>query len=1189
MRLRLAWTFAILLPVLSHRLHAQDNLALQATDVDASDESPNHGPRQAVDGSVGSYWEVAGSKSRPAWVEISWKDPITIRELVLRRYDAERGAPDITHLKVESFQNGVWRELQQIGDGKTPLPKLIYQRISEQAAQKLRLSGFDAKALIREIEVYSKSTPAWIDIRGDARNNMIGVLTDGFGSTGISEEVQISGHAGGKVWKATARTGLDGDFTVAMPSGLAGPVEFIATVNGETVRKTVDAGDIHQGLVPAASESLIELNGTWKFMPDPPAGFERPELDDTSWKPIQVPSHWAMAGFTAGKDGGYRRHVNLPSNWQGRRIRIAFDAVYSGAEVWWNGRRVGSHLGGATPFQLDVSAAAKTGDNVIAVRVAQETIASRMDHMSMYADFPLAGIMRRVYVFSVPALHVQRQQSHAEFDSEYKNAELVTELSVANESASSIAGASARLTLMLGDRSVGTSEPIALEMPAWSRVERTVKLQVANPEKWNSEHPNLYTLQTIISKDGGEIERLVRKVGFRETHIDKTALVIDGKPIKLKGTAHHDSDPVLGRAITPAIERHDLELMKEANIDSLRTSHYPQLPELFDIADELGLYVEDEAPFCWVDEAYDLRWGALTRQLTAELVERDLSHPSVAYWSAGNESDWGPILDMGAREMRAHDPSRPVMGSWTNNLDFKIRHNPISVAGIHALAGNDKPVLWDESLAPYQGIYHDGEAIWRDPGIRDYYVEPLVDVLDAFWKSKVIQASFIWAWSDDMFLVPGRGSEYGRSFTESHGIDRLYYKDGHGLVGDAPWGVIDGWRRKKPEFWHIKKLYSPVHVTARSLPLPSSGTVQVPVTNRYFFSNLSELSVKWKGDGQEGTVTSDIGPQNSGTIEIPVGAAVASGSQLEIRFLRGNELVDIESIELGEIQPVKPASVKAGPLRRHDQELLSGITPRIDGDDFSLGLSGRRGLLQYFLFKNTNILYDQPQVHVLPSRASTTFPETMAWTLDHPLETLESNGNLTILSQGHYSNLIGSYRTVISPEGDVTISADFSYAGPDVLTKEIGFQFDVPLALDRLSWQRKGEWTWYPEDHIGALSGDVQAHSGKAAFTVPTWPYAEDDSPMGSNMYRSTKRNILSATVRDQAGRGWTIHSDGSQHLRASEASDRISIFVSDWYGGSTADMGEYVENYGDGKMLHTGDRIHSTLRLSPLRGGAAQ
>jgi beta-galactosidase len=803
--------------------------------------------------------------------------------------------------------------------------------------------------------------------------------------------------------------------------------------------------------------------------------------------------------------------------------------------------------------------------------------------MSMYADFPLAGIMRRVRVFSIPALHIQRQQSHAEFDSEYKNASLITELSVANESAAAAPGTTVKLSLMVGQQKIAESGPLALDMAAWSRTDQTVRVAVSNPQKWNAEHPVLYTLQTVISRDGSEVERLTRKVGFRETHIDNTLLVIDGMPIKLKGTAHHDADPMAGRAVTPAMERRDLELMKEANIDSVRTSHYPQLPELFDIADELGMYVEDEAPYCWVREAFDLRWGALIRQQNAELVERDMSHPSVAYWSAGNESHWGPALALGAHEVRDHDPSRPVMGSWTNTLDFTIRHNPMSVAGIDGLAGNDKPVLWDESLANYQGIWGDGEAMWRDPGIRDYYAEPLPAVMDAFWKSKVIQASFIWAWADDMFLIPGRGSEYGRRFTESHGVDRIYSKEGYGLVGDAPWGVIDGWRRKKPEFWHIKKLYSPIHVTTTKLNTPSAGTFQIPVSNRYFFTNLSELAIQWRIGDKEGTVNADVAPQSSGVLEVPVPPSVASNAPLELRFLRGDMLVDIESIQRGEAPAVVPPVSKASPLRRHDQDLLSGITPRIDGDDFALGLSGRRGLLQYFVANNAITLYDQPQVHVLASRSSLQFPDTSTWTLDRPIEISETNGGMSFLSQGHYSNLVGTYRTLVTPGGEVTISCDFSYAGPDILAKEIGFQFDVPLALDHLSWQRKGEWSWYPEDQIGALHGDVKAHSGRPAFTVPTWPFGEDDSPMGSNMYRSTKRNILSATVTNAAGQGWAIQSDGTQHLRASVGTDRISVYVSDFYGGSTADMGEYVENYGDGKMLHSGDRIHSTLHLSHL------
>jgi len=132
--------------------------------------------------------------------------------------------------------------------------------------------------------------------------------------------------------------------------------------------------------------------------------------------------------------------------------------------------------------------------------------------------------------------------------------------------------------------------------------------------------------------------------------------------------------------------------------------------------------------------------------------------------------------------------------------------------------------LWTRARA-VSGNWQDGEALWRDPGIRDYYAAPLVDVLDAFWKSKVVQASFIWAWQMTCFWCRP-GSEYGRHFTESHGVDRIYSRtDATG--GDAPWGVIDGWRRKKPEFWHIKKLYSPILVTTTKLEIPSPSMLQI--------------------------------------------------------------------------------------------------------------------------------------------------------------------------------------------------------------------------------------------------------------------------------------------------------------------------------------------------------------------------
>jgi beta-galactosidase len=1164
------------------------NLAPESATVMASDSSMPHAPRQALDGSLDSYWECVGSHASPCWIEIAWNHPVSIRELVLRRWEPRRGTPDLTRLKAEVFEGTTWRDLATSGDGSAPLPLLLYLRVPPANATRLRLSGLEGDARIRELEIYPQNTPAWMDVRGDARGNAIGVLTDGFGAAGLRTQVQASGRVAGKMWKATADTGPLGNFTIPLPVGIIGSIEFGATTpEGESVRKQVEVGDIQRGLLPDPGMAFsLELNGTWSFQPDPPKGFAQPGFNDSSWKSIPVPSHWEMQGFHSEQGyGGYRKHVQIPEEWRGRSVRAAFDGVYSGAEVWWNGRRIGSHLGGATPFQLEVPSA-EPGDNVLAVLVKEQTNASDMDHMSAYADFSLAGIFRRVHVFSVPSLHVEREQSHAEFDEQYGDADLITQVSVVNESASHVSGTSLRLSLSEdGKTEIVATGPIPLNIPPWSKLDQTVKLHVREPLKWNSEHPNLYSLRTVISQNGNEIERLERKVGFRQTRIEKTALVVDGVAVKLKGTAHHDSHPLMGRAVTPAVERQDLELMKKANIDAVRTSHYPPIPELDDIADELGLYIEEEAPFCWMDRAQDLRWGALVRQLTAEMVERDMSHPSVAYWSAGNESDWGPTLDEGADEIRLHDPSRPVMGSWTDQVDFTIRHNPITVAGIHSLENNSKPVLWDESLAPYQGIWKDGKALWRDPGMRDYYVVPLIDVMEAFWKSKVVQASFIWAWSDDMFLVPNRGAEQGRSYTENHGVERIYYKPGHGLVGDAPWGVVDGWRREKPEFWNIQNLYSPVAVPERSVALPSSGSVRIEVNNRYFFTNLSELSVQWHIGANQGTTKANIPPQTTGYLEIPVPPGTPPGSNLELRFINGTRFVNAFNIRIGESTDAPAVSDTAPPLRVQKQELLSGITPRIDGPGFTLGVSGERGLLQYAVAEGEVILYDQPQIHILPmDPSSSSLPEAISWRLDHPIDISEEDGRVVLTAQGHYPNLVGSYRTVVTTGGDVTISYDFEYDGPEIFAQESGFRFEVPLRLDHLSWKRDGELSWYPEGHIGALSGDIQAHSGHPGFLIPTWPYSEDDTPMGTNQYRSTKRNILSATVRDESGTGWTIKSDGSQHLRASVETDRIAVFVNDWYGGSPARIGEYLENYGPGKKLSTGEHLQSTIHLHFLR-----
>jgi beta-galactosidase len=1184
----------LLLSAVSGFAQIQLNLLSQHAHVRASNEIGTHEAKYIADGSNDTYWECAGSPAAPCWIEFTWQQPVSIRELMMRREPAREGAPEVTHFKLQALNNGKWIDVAEAGDSKNPLSAITYMRFPTAVGSKFRISNLAGNARIDEIALDTNTTPMWMDVRGDDRGNAIGILTDGFGAAGVRTEIHASGLAAGKPWTAEAQTGPSGDFTIPLPLGLKGPVEFRADVDDENVRKVdenvrkvIDAGDIQTSLVPnPGSDFVLDLNGAWLFQPDPPDGFEQKLFNDSDWKSIEVPSHWVMQGFHCETGfGGYRKHIPVPASWRGRQVRVAFDGVYSGAEVWWNGQRIGSHMGGATGFQLELPTVQAGTDNVLAVKVQEHTPASDLDHMSMYADFNLAGIYRHAYLFSVPVVHIELEQWHSEFDHQYQDADLITEVSVANESGSPRV-ASLRLILSrAGQGEIQHSDAIKVELPAWSQKNQTVLLHVKTPLKWNAEHPNLYSLETILSESGAETEHLRRKIGFRQTDVDHTSLLIDGVAVKLKGTAHHDSHPILGRAVSPQVERQDLLLMKEANIDSVRTSHYPPIPELDDLADELGLYIEEEAPFCWAD-GNDLRWGAFTRQVAAEMVERDMSHPSVAYWSAGNESDWGPALDLDIGEIRSHDGSRPVMGSWTHNIDFTIRHNPITVKGIHSLDNNDKPVLWDESLAPYQGIQGgDGEALWRDPGIRDYYVEPLIDVMDVFWKSKVVQASFIWAWSDDMFLVPGRGAEQGRGYTEDHGLERIYYSPNHGLVGDAPWGVVDGWRRKKPEFWNVQNLYSPIVVLSQNLSVRDDRTLRVPIENRYFFTNLSELSIDWSTGDQHGTVNANVPPQTKGFLDISLPQDIPNGSKVLLRFASGDRLVNVFTVQVGDATKPSAALKPEQPLKIRKQDLLSGITPKIEGDGFSFGISGDRGLVQYATTNLTNVLYDQPQIHILPMHHLSPLPERIAWTLDRPVEVTQNEEEISITAQGHYPKLVGTYHTTLTATGEVSISYDFDYTGPEFDAEEVGWRFEVPLSMDRLTWEREGPWTWYPKDHISALNGDVRAYSGRQAFVIPSWPYSQDDSPMGSNDFRSTKRNFISAKILGPAGLGWSLQSDGTQHLRAAVETDLIAVYVNDWFGGSPAQATEWLQNYGGGMHIATGTHIHSTIHLQLVRG----
>jgi len=226
------------------------------------------------------------------------------------------------------------------------------------------------------------------------------------------------------------------------------------------------------------------------------------------------------------------------------------------------------------------------------------------------------------------------------------------------------------------------------------------------------------------------------------------------------------------------------------------------------------------------------------------------------------------------------------------------------------------------------------------------------------------------------------------------------------------------------------------------------------------------------------------------------------------------------------------------------------------------------------------MLLEFPVLHVLPTAGPLSpLPDRLSWRLQ-AMETKQEGENIRLTIKGAYAQFQGSYDLLITPSGEITGEADFEYTGDDLWAREVGLRLSVPKSADLLQWERRAEWSVYPPDHIGRPVGSIPAQADHGSGLPPKWSWAQDDSPMGSNNFRSTKRNIMWTALRCPDGAGVLVLSDGRQHARATVETARISLYVNSWYGGTNAGLWEWEHNYGKGKLLKKGDRIQETVRL---------
>ncbi|HEX8524488.1 MAG TPA: glycoside hydrolase family 2 TIM barrel-domain containing protein [Tepidisphaeraceae bacterium] len=876
-------------------------------------------------------------------------------------------------------------------------------------------------------------------------------------------------------------------------------------------------------VVPAEKEHVVSLDGTWRFKleqngeqdhgpgdqgnkkvaPNYPKTFEpfyQAEYQEKEgWNDIKVPGNWEIPGFSAATynqpdnaSGFYRHSFIIPANWKGRLVKLNFDGVQNGCEIWLNGKPVkvdeGSwgrenyHEGGWTAFQVDLTPAVKFGEqNLLALRVTKNTQSSDLDSGDY---FFLGGVHRPVTLFAVPQTHL---------------ADVKVETKLLGENKAEV---KLIATVEGGDAGSVSMNIEGVEGAADAKVENgkaTVTKVVQDPKLWSAEFPNLYTMKVELKDPAGKtIEQASERIGIREVTIKDAVLLINGKPVKFAGICRHDVSPAEGTATPPAIWRKDIELMKAANINAIRTSHYPYGKGFYDLCDEMGMYVVDELPYCWTPTDDAAMEPAFT-QRARETVRRDKNHPSVVIWAVGNENKEGRNLQVVADLVKQLDTTRPRAVSWFGAAKYKTelsdshytRPDPIEKSAIRAKSVGhphiylENPNDWEVRLA-------------ADPGAWVRWEPVLERCWDVVAKYDTLPGTFLWEWQDRAVADQAKKKLY--YFFPETGINLLKIK-----------GIVDGFRNPRPWYYDVKMIYAPIRFGEK---LDTSGaSASCNVENRYSFTDLGQLKATWKliSGGKavgEGDVKLRGKPLSGGkaSFELPNTVKQAEAVQIDINHPDGRHII-AHQYRLKE--PAQDTQFDAS---------LSANVP----------------------FPRFNLITRKTERDPGFWRKVTRYPVTLANVkTEGSSKDLAQMKKLTADVVGGAENAkVGSVEASFANN---ELKYRFTWSGAaKTEVQELGWAFELPREMDHFSWDRQARWTVYPETHIGRPSGTARPDSMNVPYTKMDRPDAFD--------FNSTKYDCNWGTMTDGSGDGLRVQFNEEKrlHCRGGVSDDKqhIVLFV---------------------------------------------
>ncbi|GGB90223.1 beta-galactosidase [Novosphingobium endophyticum] len=864
----------------------------------------------------------------------------------------------------------------------------------------------------------------------------------------------------------------------------------------------------------AASQRFQTLDGQWKFRFSPNVdgrqkGFWRDDYDVSGWDEIKVPANWQAEGygqprynninqpFPANRPliphqinpvGSYRRDFTVSADWlnDDSDVILHIGAAGSAYYVWVNGTKVGYSEDSKLPSEFDITRLLRPGANNVSIEIYRWSDGSYLEDQDFWR---VSGIERSVWLMAAPKERIRDFFVHAGLDRQYRDGVLGVDLSVTPGKA-----ARARMSLMDGEKALLTRETA---LPAGSRGRKlTLKANVPAARQWTAETPNLYTLVVeLLDHDGKLIQSTARRIGFRTVEIKDGLVMVNGRAIRIRGVNRHEHDPDTFHVISEADMRRDIELMKRNNINAVRTSHYPNAERWYELADEYGLYVMDEANIESHDymEAgnkdpshrsryqigFDPAWEAAHVSRVANMVERDKNHPSIIFWSLGNEAGIGPNFEKAAAWIRKRDPNRLV--SYLGWGTLGAEHRPNSYVDIYAPMYDSLWKMQDYALDPAMKqpmIQCEYAHMQGNSGgnLQDYW-----DVINAHDK---LQGGFIWDWVDQG--MNGRTAD--GSFYWKMGGDYGPNPGGDIEFGD---GLVHADRRPNPHLFEVKKVYQPVTFTAAA---PASGTIQL--TNRQDFRDLSGLKFSWTllDDGRpvaEGDLpTPEVTARGTGNIRIPLPDKASRDGGERILTVRAEArngayaLVPAGETLAWEQFVISPAAEKpatfagsgkvaaseaggaivlAAGKARLEIDRATGLVSRYSLDGRQLLAGGTPNF--YRALTDNDIGTGVEKTHAIWKQMSEE-RRVAGISLDR------DNAAVTVTYATGAGAVNFTTRYSMASDGSLSVEGEFEPLRDNLVGPlRVGFAFSAPESMTRLAWYGRGPQESYADRNSGAALG----------------------------------------------------------------------------------------------------------------------